>query len=304
MSFFIIIFNIPAQGFTKESPENYKLIRIVEADTTGNGIKDKIEILADEKNEGYIVDIVQHNGKKYRLRSNNKYYNYIATYAPFLKLNILFADVNSDKIPEIITWGSLSHENNIYIYQWNGKDYKIIFNGFYWGFSFKDITGDKIPELVINNRITGTGFERIYFQWQKNKYRKIYYEMDAGRGFDNIKDVLTILNSSETSDNSFHPEFLKETFTMEWINNMDNIQYIKHLKSQILSIQLLEYLDEKLEWNPKISDIPLSDKWRIKVLIFKLNGTKIVPQEKILEVTTKQIEIGVNQYKINEFRIY
>lgn len=49
----------------------------------------------------------------------------IATYTPFWKLNMIVSDVNNDNIPEIITWGRMTHESYIYFYQCNGLKYTL-----------------------------------------------------------------------------------------------------------------------------------------------------------------------------------
>lgn len=286
------------------SSNTLKLIGTIEKDTTGDGVKDKVKILADEKNQGYIVEITQHNGKTYTLKSGNKNYNYLAPYASFMKLNIIMADVNGDNMPEIVTWGSLTHKNDIHIFQWDGFEYKIIFYGFYSGYYFKDITGDKVPELVIENRIYGTGYESIYFQWQKNKYKKIYYELDAGRGFDNIKGLISFINNPGINDYVYeHPETLNDMFTEEWINNKSNINYLKQIKSKVLSIQLLEYLDEKIKWSEGHNAFAVEDNWRLKVLVFEINGSKVYPKEMIMEVQTKLTNVNKGEYKINDIKI-
>jgi|GEM_PF-4820530 len=301
---FISIINNPEQPYASALPESYKLIEVIEKDTTGDNINDKIKIFADEKNQGYVVDIIQHNGKTYRLKANEKGYDFIAPYTSFWKLNMIVADVNNDNIPEIITWGSMTHENDIYFYQWNGSEYKIIFSGFYTGFMFKDITGDKIPEIVINNSLYGSGDEQIYYQWQKNHYKKIYYELDAGMGFDKIKILLSMLNNQSPKDISLTEiEYLNDIFTKEWIADKRNIEFLNHLKSNTLSIQILEYIDDSLKYDTKISDNPIEITWRIKVLIFKIDGTKIIPQEKVIQVKTKLVDIKEGNYKINDVKI-
>ncbi|MBZ9621409.1 hypothetical protein G9F71_000695 [Clostridium sp. FP2] len=300
---FIIIASNPKQAYATSLPDSYKLIEVIEKDTTGDKINDKIKILADEKNQGYVVEIVQHNGKVYRLKPNIKNYGFIAPYTPFWKLNMLVADVNNDNIPEIITWGSMTHENDIYFYQWNGSEYKIIFSGFYSGFTFKDITGDKIPEIVIDNRLYGLGDEQIYYQWQTNHYKRIYYDLDAGMGFNIIKTLLSMLNSVPPEELSLTEIKDLDIFTKEWIADKRNIEFLTQLKSHILSTQILEYIDDSLKYDTKITDSPIEINWRIKVLIFKIDGTKIIPQEKIIEVKTKLVDVKSKNYKINDVKI-
>lgn len=301
---FISIVNNSKQACAITLPESYKLIEVIEKDTTGDKINDKIKILADEKNQGYVVDIIQHDGKTYRLKSNEKGNAFIAPYTPFWKLNMIVADVNNDNIPEIITWGSMTHENDTYFYQWNGSAYKIIFSGFYTGFMFKDITGDKIPEIVINNSLYGSGDEQIYYQWQKNHYKKIYYDLDAGMGFDKIKILLSMLNNQSPNDlSSTEIKDLDDIFTKEWIGDKHNIEFLNHLKSNKLSVQILKYIDDSLKYDTNITDNPIEVTWRVKVLIFKLSGTKIIPQEKIIQVKTKLVDIKERNYKINDVKI-
>ena len=98
----ISIVNNTKQVYAIVLPGSYKLIEVIEKDTTGNKVNDKIEILADVKKQGYVVDIIQHNGETYRLKTNDKDNTFIAPYTQFWKLNMIVADVNNDNIPEKI----------------------------------------------------------------------------------------------------------------------------------------------------------------------------------------------------------
>lgn len=300
----IIIGNNPKQAYGVALTENYKLIQVIEKDTTGDKINDKIKILADEKNQGYVVEILQHNGKIYRLKPNRKGYGFIAPYTPFWKLNMMVADVNDDNIPEIITWGSMTHENDINFYEWDGLEYKIIFSGFYSGFMFKDITGDKIPEIVIDNSLYGSGDEQICFQWQKNHYKRIYYVLTIGPGFDKINDLLGMLNSLPPEDLSLtDKKYLHDTFTKRWFSDKRNLEFLNHLRLNTLSIQILEYIGNSSKYDAKITSNPIETTWRIKILIFKIDVAKIIPQEKVVEVKTKLEDIKGNVYKIDDIKI-
>ncbi|MBU3191878.1 hypothetical protein K9O30_20875 [Clostridium bowmanii] len=75
-------------------------------------------------------------------------------------------------------------------------------------------------------------------------------------------------------------------------------------KLNILSNQIIEYIDSKAEYNSKITtNDAVEIKWRIKVLIFKTNGTKIFHEEKIVEVKTKLVNIEEKDYKIDDIKI-
>ncbi|MCB2299864.1 hypothetical protein [Clostridium tagluense] len=78
---------------------------------------------------------------------------------------------------------------------------------------------------------------------------------------------------------------------------------MNHLKSNTLASQILEYIDDSLKYDTKITDNPIEITWRIKVLIIKIDGTKIIPQEKVIQVKTKLVDIKERNYKINGVKI-
>ncbi len=98
---------------------SYKLkkIRTISVDTTGDKAKEKVEILADEENKGYIAKVIHGADKVYELKPA-KEFKFLAPYTPFWKLNIIIADINSDSVPEII-----------YL-QWQDNKYKKIYYEF------------------------------------------------------------------------------------------------------------------------------------------------------------------------------
>lgn len=61
--------------------------------------------------------------------------------------------------------------------------------------------------------------------------------------------------------------------------------------------------DEKINWSEVKNNLQIEDNWRLKVMLFKLQGTKISPEERIMEVQTKLIDKGKREYKINNFKI-
>ncbi|MGE5630917.1 MAG: hypothetical protein ACM3TR_07460 [Caulobacteraceae bacterium] len=230
-----------------------KAIKTIVIDTTGDEAKEKVEILADEENKGYVVKVVHRNKKAYELKPAKKF-KFLAPYTPFWKLNIIIVDINTDSVPEIITWGSMTHENPIHIFRWNGTEYEIIFSGFYTGLSFRDITGDNVLELVISNRIYGTGYENIYFQWQDNKYKKIYYEFDGYRGFPIINQLFAIL--PVTQPYLYAKEVLDNIFTDEWISNKNNLKLLEGFNKDLLNIQVVSYVDARMEYK---NELPIKE---------------------------------------------
>ena len=82
----------------------------------------------------------------------------------------------------------------------------------------------------------------------KNQYKRIYYDLDAGMGFDKIKILLSMLNNQPPEDlSSTEIKYLDDIFTKEWIADKRNIEFLNQLKSNKLSVQLIEYIDDKVE---------------------------------------------------------
>lgn len=286
-------------AYAQNNDGNYKLIRTFEKDTTGNKTNDTVKVLADVENNGYLIEVKQHNGKTYRLKPASEF-RFLAPYTTFWNLNIQILDINNDTIPEIITWGDMTHENAIHIFRWNGFDYKIIYSGFNTGFDFKDITGDRVLELIIDDRIYGTGDEFTYYQWQKSQYKKIHYEISANRGFEKIQGVIDFcrdLHANEFSytSNNFESS-LSSYFTQEWLDDEGNKAYIKEFCRELFSIQITKYINDKLEFDHSTGEA-IENTWKIKVLAFKINNTQITPKEMILTAVTKRVE--KNEFKID-----
>ncbi|HYF82498.1 MAG TPA: hypothetical protein VEB00_05675 [Clostridia bacterium] len=246
-----------------------KNIKTLSIDTTGDNVEEHIKILADEENKGYIVKIVHGDNKVYELKPD-KEFEFLAPYTTFWKLNIIVADINADSVPEIITWGSMTHENPIHIFRWNGTDYGIIFSGFYQGFEFEDITGDDILEFVIENRLYGTGYESIYYQWQDNKYSKIFYEFDGFRGFPIINQLFAIL--PVTQPYLYTKDVLDNIFTDEWISNKNNLKLLEEFNKDLLNIQIVEYVDAKIEYKNKV---PIKETWKFRVNTYRIVDTTV-----------------------------
>lgn len=301
----VLIFDKYELPQASEPIPEHKVVKVMEKDTTGRGHIDKIFTMITENNSGYIAEIKQHNGKIYRLKSGRDGNNHLilAPKAGRWELNIRVVDVNNDKIPEIVTWGGMTKYNKYYIFQWNGSDYKIIFEGNYSALMFKDITGDDVPEIVAEY-FYSSGIEYSNFQWRKNKYVRINYDVDEALGFDKVKILLAWLNYPAETINVFDlPEDLKYYFTDGWIENKDNIKYVKDLKAGMLSIDLSEYLDYKEQRNTNITAKPVKIKRKFKVRIMSVSGVRVKAEEKIMEVDTELTDPDIGVYKISEFKI-
>lgn len=297
----ILVLNMFSISMSKADAcsNEYKGIKTIDIDTTGDKVKEKTEILTDEKNNGYIVKVF-HGNKAYTLKPARDF-GFLAPYTPFWSLNTIVADINSDSIPEIVTWGDSAHENPIHIFRWDGACYKIIFSGFYQGFSFKDITGDSVLEFVIENRLYGTGHELIYYQWQKNKYKKIYYEIVANRGFAVLEGLLEILHVEQFY--MYNREILSAHFTDEWLDDKNNLEFLRRFKKGLFRIQIVEYIDNKIEWK---DGTPIKETWKFKVKTYRKVGTAVLPKELTMTVDMDFIDNtnfdGWDKWRIDNIR--
>ena len=301
-------FHYSPSVYSQTNIEGYKLIRTFKKDTTGSNLDDYVIISADVENNGYIVEIEQHNGKKYMLKPASDY-KYLAPYTTFWDINIQILDINNDNVPEIITWGQMTHENAIHIFRWDGTDYRIVYSGFHTEFNFKDITGDRILELIIVDRLYGTGYESTYYQWQKNQYSNIHYKLSANKGFDKIQGLFDYYNSLHADElsysNHYFESLLNNFFTQECMKNKDNITYVKEFGKDLFSIQITKYLDETIEFNTTTGEA-IKDTWKFKVLAYQIENTKIIPKEMILTVITKRVDnqdFKIDSIFFNDFNI-
>lgn len=299
---------IPVSEKQTANAFEYKLIRAMDNDTIGDGVKGKIKILADEENKGYIVEIIHKDNKTYRLKPADKF-KYIAGYTPFYDLNMIVADINKDSIPEIITWGSGTHEVPFHVFRWNGSDYKIVLSGWtYSNLGLEDITGDGALELVIQKRIYGTAYEHIYYGWYSGKYRKVYYKLDAARGFEKINALLQMMNMKPAGSpllyNKDIPDrikLLKRYFTDEWISKENNMKYLLQFNKSLLSIQITEFLNSKS--NLPVKEGPLEETWKFKTRTYRVVDSKVVVEEVIMEIVMKYVEgLGEDRWRIDSIR--
>ena len=281
--------------------DEYKLIQVINKDTTGDGIKEKIEILADEENKGYIVKVIHEDNKIFTLKPDQRF-NFLAPYTPRWDLNILVADINSDAIPEITTWGDQTQEKPIHIFRWDGHKYQLVFSDLAPKFNFKDVTGDNILELIVYSRKYEIVSENTYYKWEDTQYNKFYYEVDGAKGFNEIKNLFGLMNGLKTNKDKellYQKDILKNFFTNEWIAQNDNINYLKEFNRNLISIQIIDTIEKK-----EIHDLnypkPLKVLWDFKVKVFKMQDSKVYTQDMIMRVTTKLIEDAkTGEYKID-----
>ncbi|MFT9497540.1 hypothetical protein [Anaerosolibacter sp.] len=281
--------------------DEYKIIKSMKVDTTGDKGIENVLILADEENKGYIVKILHLNKNAYTLEPD-KNFSCIAPYTPFWDLNMIIADINSDTMPEIVTWGDTTHENEIHIFRWNGTMYEIIYSGFYEGLEFEDINGDNIPELVIRNRIYGIGYEYMYYQWQNDKYNQIFYEFDSARGYDKIVSLLELIDRLPPEEPIFYDiNILNNYFTEEWIKNEENLKALEKFNDDLLSIQIVDYVED---WEPSNGEeSPKREIWPLIVKVLRLKNTKIESKELMMEVTMKYMDYPIeSKWKIDDIK--
>lgn len=284
--------------FTMSSTiRTYKSLNL---DTDGNGRKDTINIEINEERKEYRIEIINDNNKKFILMSEPKVQT-IGPYLPWWPLQITVADINMDKIPEIITQVSKSNYTHpLYIFRWNGKEYVKILSGTFEGISIADITGDGVPEVISEEKLQGTGELYTVHSWFVNSYNRIDYKIDTSvRGYDKIQAIIKLIDTPfEEKFNA--SENLGQYFTEDWLNNIKNIEYLNSFCKEIVGIQLQDYIGEDLKWDGK--EYPLLSRWKLRYIVFRKFGSSIKAENYIAEIETMRVDPSSKNYKIKSIK--
>jgi hypothetical protein len=278
----------------------YKTVQEMSEDTNNDGHKEIIKIRADLRKESYWVEIVHKDGKNYTLKPDPKIAS-LGTYKEWYPLNLTVLDINLDGQPEILVMGSGSHEKPFHIFQWDGTDYRLIFARLITGIDFHDVNGDRIPELILIQRIYGSGFEYVAYQWQNDQYELINYSLEASsRGFVEITMLLEYLDRPFESRVTFPPEFIPTVFTDRYSRDSRELNQLTKKFHNTVSIQILCYMGEDLEWGRH--RYPENSVWKLQLLLFTKQGTKLKHELVNVEFTTKLVDAQTAAYRIDKIR--
>lgn len=304
-SFFIIILTVicisalrllvvPDTIFTMSSTiKTYKTINI---DTDGNGRKDIIDINIDEAKKEYIVSITNDRGKKFMLPSDSK--ESIGPYVPYWPLKITIADINIDKIPEIIIQVSdTTHDFPLNIFRWNGKKYSNVLSGNYDGIAIADLTGDRVPDIIVEKTIPGTGEVYSTFTWMAGSYRKINTDMKSSvRGYDNIQTVIKFLSSPFEKEFASSDVF-RRCFSEEWQKDAKNMEYLNNFSKDIVGIQLKDYIGEEVKYD---NGKDRADSWRLRYIVFRKFGSEVKLENYTAQIITEKSTKPPFDYRIKD----
>lgn len=277
--------------------KNYMTLNV---DADGNGKKDIINIEIDENKREYKIEITNDSNKKFILAADSK----TGTLGPCLSwwpLQITVADINMDRIPEIITQVAKStNKFPLYIFRWNGKEYAKILSGDWEGISIADISGDGVPEVISEERIAESGEVYTVYSWIVNSYNKIDCRVNTiARGYDKIQTVTKIIGTP-FAEKLLNPKDLEQYFTMEWLDNAKNIDYLKNFSKDIVGLQLQDYLGEDIKLdNNKNEKISI---WKLRYLAFRRFGTVVRAENYVAEIETEKVNSSEIIYKINSIK--
>ncbi|MDI6618301.1 MAG: hypothetical protein QME45_06430 [Clostridiales bacterium] len=274
-----------------------KSYRTLYADTDGNGKKDTIDISIDEGKKEYLLEITNDNHKKFSLPYGSKYKT-VGPYLTWWPLLITIADINTDNIPEIITQASKSANSlPLYIFRWNGKTYETVFAGTYNGIYISDIGDDMIPEITAEDGSVGK--KLLTFSWLGNSYKKADITLKTGlKGYDKIENVIKYMSNPFGQKNSYG-DIINSSFTKEWIQNSKNMDYIKTFSSNIVSMQLQDYIGQSLMTDKKDK---VSELWKIRYMIFRRYDSQLKVENCIAEIETKIEDSKTGDFKINSIK--
>lgn len=271
--------------------KNYKSFNI---DTDGNGRNDIMDISIDTATKEYRVEIISDSGKKFILSPGSNTTS-IGPYVPWWPLKVTVADINMDSVPEIITQVSKSAGTPpLYIFRWNGREYKCVLSGLYEGINIADTDGDGIPEIICTEKVPGTGEVYTTHFWAARSYRKTNTQLNSSlRGYDKIQSVIRYM-SSPFDKKLPESDELHLYFTDSFINENKNIDYLNNFSRDVIGIQLQDYIGEELSPG---SGNPVRDLWRLRYIVFRKYGTEVRLENYTAEIETEQSE-GSGQYKI------
>jgi hypothetical protein len=284
--------------FTARSTiSNYRTLDI---DTNGNGKRDIVTIKINIGIGEYELEILNDNNKKFILCANDNP-KFIGQYLENWPLNLSVADINIDKTPEIIIQvPSSSQDSGLYIFRWDGGEYKKILSGAYDGISITDINSDGLPEVIAGKRSIGTGEALTAYKWSAGTYNKANNELGTYyRGYDKIRKVMgNIL--PKYGDSISSEKQLSLFFTNDWINDIKNREYLKNFSRDIVCVELQDYINEDIGLNKE--EVPSLSSWDLRYLVFRKYGNLIKAEnctaQIILEITGK----SERSYKIKKLR--
>ena len=281
-----LIYGKSSTIFAMSSTVNtYKTLQV---DVNGDGKKEIINIEVDEQKKEYKIEILNDGKKKFSLTPDPKI-GTIGPYTPWWPLQITIADINMDKVPEIITQVAKTGGSPSYIFRWNGKSYERILSGFWEGICLIDVTGDRIPEVIIEERIPNFEYKYTIYSWIVSSYNKIDFKLDIEvRGYDKIKRLIGLLNSPFEQKYLSSDEFLKTNFTDEWLKKSNNLEYLNNFSKNIVGIQLQDYIGEEMKWGSDA--LPKSARFNLRYIAFRKFGTEIKSENYIAEIETERID--------------
>lgn len=275
----------------------YKTIII---DTDGDGRKDTITVNIDEPKKEYSIEIIGNNRKRFVLSPDMKSET-LGTYIPWWPLQMTIADINMDKIPEIIIQISKSDDiSPLYIFRWNGRNYQNILSGSFKGIFITDITGDGTPEIITEQEVTGVGSTLTAYTWIVNSYNKIDCRLDTSAyGYDKIKSVLKMMGTP--FEEKLPPnKSLSLYFTESWLNDPGNREYLDNFSRDIVGIQLQDYISQ--EYNESDKKSPESSLWRLRYIVFRKYGTEVRAENYIAEIEVLKTGSLSQSYKIQNIK--
>lgn len=272
----------------------------ISIDTNGNGKKDIINISVDDVKKEYRIEILNDDNKVHVLMPDPGV-KAIGPYVPWWPLQITIADINMDGIGEILVQLSRTNASGLsYIFRWNGKQYSKILSGSWRGISLNDVTGDRVPEIITEDQIPGTGEIYNVYSWVLNSYNKIYVNLNfLERGYDKIKHIINLLNNpfnEKLPDQSF----LSLHFTEDWLKDSKNLQYLNNFARDIAGIQLQDYLGEEPGTNHDNNGNIVV--WKLRYIVFRKFGTELRVENYIAEIQTEKTGKSNLSYKIKDIK--
>lgn len=244
------------------------LVESLTEDTTGDGRLETIWVRG--VGSEYQVEVEHAGGEKYNL---NPELGSLAPYQPSCPLIVCVLDINNDKKPEIIIRATCTHDPPTYIFQWDEKEYKILFSGDFCYFWFRDADGDGTLEVVAEDRFVSSTTNVFVYRWFGKGYRPMDYYFSGSYpgggmgGYHLIEGLLKDINllwptPEKIMDNSF------EFMTRRWKEDTEGKKALAAFCKNLVAVQLGQVLSCE-----QAGEIVY---WELHLRVFRNNGGRVV----------------------------
>lgn len=280
----ILIYFISNKYKSLQTISPINIAQNIECDLTGDGKKDTLQILSSQNKIDFTIT-----------SSNDDYYlsnqindKILFTTNTHFEPKIFFHDISRDNIPEIILLGYKNDKCISYVFQWNKKNFDLIYSSNNNIFGILDCKNSKTPQCYSISSSEGISSLNSFMLINNNtldtsKDNSTLPSLDSVTHFINLIELPYILDNPP---DIFTSTINSENLSLLWNLDKDNYSY---------SFQNAFFYDFK--WNE--FGEPSAIRWRLSFEKSNLKGTNANKTEFVLII---DLEKDGSSYKINNIQ--